>query len=157
MIIFLSFLIVSALVLWLVTAARGPWAVKLALIVFVPLFCFAIWHSLESYKGYPIDEGLPAKSIIISTIVVEPDHDQDGKIYLWLVPVSRENSLLGYRPGENEPRAYVLPYSRPLHEDIDGLRGKKGTAVLVRASREGKKGSRLHAYILPPTRPMKGG
>ena len=81
-----AFCLLAALLLWLVVWARGPWWAKLPLLVGVPAFSFVIWRSLDSYRGWPADRPAPARALLVSSEVREPDRQTRGVIYLWLLP-----------------------------------------------------------------------
>jgi len=100
--IYVAFLILSGLLLWTVIYARGPWLAKLALILTVPAYGLFVWHSVEQWKGYPVDATPPAQALYVASLTKEPE-----AIYLWLIP-----------PSTDEPRAYVVPYSRQLHQQM---------------------------------------
>ncbi len=138
MAVYISFVVISALLLWAVIYARGPWAVKLALIFTVPVFGVVVWHSLESYRGWPANVSPPADASMVAQYVDEPN-----AIYLWLIP-----------PGEDKPRAYRIPYTRAAHEQA-----AKAQEIAKRGGRAGFRKTRgvYVAYQLPPPLPPKSG
>ena len=138
--LYIGFVILSALLLWAVIYARGPWPLKLVLIVTVPLYGVVVWHSIEQWKGYPVHVYPPARSSFTAAIVQEPE-----RIYLWVTP-----------PGSSGPRAYVVPYSRQLHQVVQRAgdiqkRERGGARLAVRRDSKG----RFHLYRLPPVLPPK--
>lgn len=148
-----AFVILAALLLWLLAAQRGRWPVKLALIVAVPAFGFAIWHSADSLKGWPTGTKPPKTATFVWGVVVEPDPQTGdrGAIYLWLA-------------AGDTPRAYRLPYSRPLHKQVEQAKTltKRGTTVAVArnhktASTHGQSRARsqFRFYRLPPSQPPR--
>ena len=165
MIIAISFLLISALMLWLLIGAKGPWKIKLVASVIVPFFMFAVWHALGSYEGWPVRTSLPHKSVLIADEVIEPDvlTHQPGVIYVWLIPINGSTQILGYHPTEGEPRAYRLPYSRQLQNALNQVSGRKGLKILqVKRGKSTGHGSindtgPYHAYVLPNALPPKGG
>lgn len=135
--IYLGFAALAALLLWAVIYARGPWALKLALIVTVPTYGLFVWHSVEAMRGYPV-HAKPPDGRLIASVVVEPRY-----VYLWLAV-----------PGRAEPRAFRIPYTRQLHEAV--------ASAPQDMQRQGRVGLRINAgryvvYPLPPALPTKEG
>lgn len=156
MTIAVAFALLVALLLWLIVGARGYWPVKLALIVALPIFALFVWRALDSYKGYPAAFEPPNDSVLLASVVREPSDGEKGAVWLWLVPLGEDVPLLGYKPGEGEPRAYRLPYSRPLHEQVDkgtAIRRRGGTPLLSRA--KGQQTPEMRVHKLPPPRGPK--
>ncbi len=137
MAVYISFAVLSALVLWAVIYARGPWALKLALICTVPAFGVVVWHTLESYKGWPI-EGRPPEGRLVAELVDEPTW-----IYLWVIP-----------GGKDQPRAYRIPYTRKEHEQAAAAEEALGHGVRVGVRNNA---GRFEIYELPASLPPKGG
>lgn len=79
-------------------------------------FClgFYLWHydAMKNYLGWPTDDVLPQRFELVSSITVEPDlkGDEPGGIFVWVLDLDREQAV---------PRAYRLPYQKPLHRKID--------------------------------------
>lgn len=156
-----GFALLSALLLWAVIGARGHWLPKLVLVVAVPSFSFAVWHSLEGYKGWPSGQGPPEHAQFLWGAVDEPDPatGSPGEIDLWLVPPDPQRSAIGYDSRTGEPRVYRLPYSRELHRQVLAAEQAVKHGVPVGYSRRGRgqRGSntnrhraRMHFYRLPP-------
>lgn len=129
-----AFVLLAALLLWFVIGSRGAWWLKLPVIAGTCAFTFAVWDALDSFDGWATGQALPARAVFVSGVVDEPD-----AIYLWLIAPT-EPGVLGYRPQGAEPRAYRLPYTRPLHERVD--RGNQLT----------RRGQRVELHALPARR-----
>jgi hypothetical protein len=151
-VIAVGFVLLGALLLWLVIGGRGAWWVKFGAIAVTSAFTFAVWGALDSFSGWATDENPPAHALLVGSTVDEP-----RAIYVWLVAPFK-GSVLEYQPSRGEPRAYRLPYSRELHEQIDrgNTLARQGRPVEL-ASREaaaGTPGRRtrfvVRAYRLPP-------
>jgi hypothetical protein len=161
MAIYAGFVLLAGILLWLLAAARGPWQVKLVLIVTVPTFGVAVWHALGTFKGYPVPHAPPPEAILLASVVKEPAPGQPGAIYLWLVPTATGSANpLAYR-SDGEPRAYVVPYTRQLHEQAQTARrlAASGRRVLLRRGGTGQPipAGHYRAYPQPaPAPPMKG-
>lgn len=134
-----AFFVLVVLLLWTVIFARGPWQVKLALIVLVPTYSFALWQSLGSFEGWPTSQAPPQKNTLIASLVREPSRGDKGAVYLWL---GQENSL--------EPRSYKLLYRRDLHEKVHRAqqRASQGARVGVKLGPGDR--SPVRFYDLPP-------
>jgi hypothetical protein len=117
-VIAIGFALIAGLLLWFVIGSRGAWWLKLGTIVVASSFTFAVWDALDSFSGWPTEQHLPSRSLLLSSSVDEPK-----AIYVWVIPPSRSGPL-AYNADASEPRAYRLPYSRQLHEQLD-----RGTAM----------------------------
>lgn len=84
---------------------------RLLAILLVVLPCFYVLHfvGLRALTGWPSDAAPPDEFELIYEHVMEPDKNSGtaGAIYLWLAT-----------PASDAPRAYRLPYSKPLHEQV---------------------------------------
>lgn len=126
----LGFLLLGGTLCWYVAHAKGHWAPKLLLTGFVAFFSLETWRALDSYAGWPAEEEMPQKALLISAIVREPNFSKNdrGAIFLWVVPIGRDDpGPFAYDPISGEPRAYELPYSRAMHEQ---------TAAAMKAMRQ---------------------
>jgi hypothetical protein len=143
----IAFIILSAVLCWLVISLKGKWWIKLILILIVPSFGLAVWKSLSSYQGWPTSTEIPEKALFLQGIVREPEPDDGdpGAIYLWLLPLSPEvldvKTFLDFRGKLGEPRAYKLPYSRGMHQAVlkaQSMAAKGKPAVMQRGGKPGK-------------------
>lgn len=140
------FVIVSALVLWLVILGKGLWWVKLLLVSGVLYFSLALWMSITNISGWAADDKLPNKFIIHWGLIKEPDKAKSydkGTIFIWLTAVDENYSPVKSkvsnwiqpftsRKQDSEPRTYRVPYSQELHEQMAGAIAaiKKGKTVV---------------------------
>ena len=119
----IGFLLLAGVLCWYIAYAKGKWPLKLLLTGFLALFSLEVWKALDSYSGWPAKEELPQRALLLDARVREPNpakHDA-GAIFLWVVPLGQDDpDPFSYRPISGEPRAYRLPYSRPMHEQTDG-------------------------------------
>lgn len=106
---------------------------------------FLGYFAIHDIMGRPSTDKLPERFIMIAAFVDEPNAKNPGGLYMW---VSEINDNLD---GAIDPRAYRLPYTRPLHSQIeqalkrgrDGV-SQMGTAKTVKIRRgKGKGGSWL--------------
>ncbi|MEK7545932.1 MAG: hypothetical protein AAB554_02535 [Patescibacteria group bacterium] len=119
----LGFLLLGATLCWYLAYAKGRWPLKIFLTVILALFSLETWRALDSYAGWPAKETMPQRSLLLHAVVREPHPAKNdrGAIFLWIVPLGQDDpDLFSYRPVSGEPRAYKLPYSRPMHEQTAG-------------------------------------
>lgn len=138
----IAFIVLAAVLLWCLIGSKGKWWGKLILIIAVPAFGIAVWKSLDSYLGWSTPERLPNKFILIWAEVREPDKKDPGAIYLWVQsyePIDSKNPL-DYKPENQEPRTYKLPYSRKWHEQLEAAKAllKKGRGVVFEMKGQGQ-------------------
>lgn len=155
MIIAALIVILFAIAAWAAIYARGPYLLKLLVIMWIPMVGLLVVHSLNSYKGYPAQIDLPNDSRFISCIVEEPAGKFKGRIYLWLIPIDHGSGYLEYKPEQGEPRSYSEPYERQLHEACEKAskaqkRKGAGTVGFKKGIKSVRGSRRVHPYILPP-------
>ena len=125
----IGFVLIAALVLWFVIGAKGNWISKAAMILLSLYFCLSVGLSVNEFMGWPTDDQLPSKFLLHWAVIKEPDvkSGDEGSIYVWVRPISEpepkaeykewNDYLLSFYDGKSQPRAYRIPYSRPLHEE----------------------------------------
>jgi hypothetical protein len=100
----------AALVLGLAWSLAGgaSWRWRIPYIVCAPPLALALWLGRADTRGWPSTASVPAHSSLVSAVVDEPDPSTGdaGRIYVWL------------DVGGSAPRAYSLPYSRRMHEQV---------------------------------------
>jgi hypothetical protein len=141
-----AFILLSALLCWMLIGARGKWWLKLATILIVPAFGIAVWAAISSYKGWPTADEPPEKAVLLCGAVHEPDakRDDPGVIYLWLAPLPEAGAAPSLNPfdylsGGGEPRSYKLPYTRQLHDALNGAQAAAKDGRPMMFSRSPKK------------------
>ena len=116
---------VAVLLLNMNLRSTWPWTVKLAATVVCSALLVVVYLAMLALLGWPTSEPLPDRFVLISADVQEPikDRDDEGAIYLWAKPAEDSRS---------EPRAYWLPYSEKLHEQVISAldRSRSGTRQL---------------------------
>lgn len=129
----LAYLVVVASALWIVIAVRGQWWLKGGVVLLTVTFSAALWHSLSTLQGWPVEVEMPARFEIKWLFTEEPDKKsrRPGAVYVWALDLDagrakgRPFFLRLHRRGEGpEPRIYQLPYSRPLHEQAREIQDK---------------------------------
>lgn len=109
-----AYLVLVVLLLSLNLKSAWRWPVKAWAIMVALGFVILSFTALEGLLGWATEAAPPARFQLHAALVQEPDrlsHSQ-GAIYLWLSPPPADGL-----PAE-PPRAYALPYSRPLHEQV---------------------------------------
>jgi hypothetical protein len=130
---------------------RGSWLARLPLLAATPVLAIAVWWQLSQQSGWPRG-GRPVNgSVFVAGVVESPTPTNRGAIYLWAQP-----------PGTSTPRAYKLPYSRELEQQVANAAhaAKRGGRVGIRADAPKRKGrgsggdsnasQPFHFYKLPP-------
>lgn len=107
---------------WSLTGSHA-WRRRLPYIVCAPPLALALWLGHPDPAGWPSTAHLPAHAQLVWATVDEPDPalSDPGHVYLWL------------DVGSAAPRAYVVPYTRKLHEQVQhALRAvKRGRSIGV--------------------------
>jgi len=114
----LTFLTLASVLLWFIISGRGRWWPKLIAILGVFAFGAMMWFSALSFTGWPTTANAPDLSLFVAGYAVEPDFNQEGAIYIWLVSPPKGTTIYEYQSKDGEPRAYVLQYSREMHEAV---------------------------------------
>lgn len=134
----LTFIALASVLLWFIISGKGRWWPKLLAILGVVGFSAILWFSALSFSGWPTHVSLPDKALFVSGYAVEPDDKQDGAIYVWLVAPPADSSIYEYQAKDGEPRAYVLEYSRDMHEQVQGASEATAAGKRVAFSSKGQ-------------------
>ena len=112
----LAYVAIGALLLSLNLASRWSVWLKAAAIVVVSVFYFASYHGLRTLAGLPSSEDLPSDFRLLYVSIDEPDKlsGGEGAIYIWLRELQNDVQVTA-----TEPRAYRLPYSESLAENVE--------------------------------------
>lgn len=115
------------LLLVLLALVWSPWArwLKLGLVLAVTAFYFYGYDAVHRIWGIPSTDALPERFVMLAAVVEEPGPKSSGAIYLWVSEPQEGGPLLA-------PRAYKLPYTKNLHQQVDeGVRkGKDGVSQM---------------------------
>jgi hypothetical protein len=134
-------------------AGGSPWARRAPFIVAAPTLALGLWLGRPDPTGWPSNARVPSHSSLVSAVVREPDPatSDPGRIYLWL------------DLGGAAPRAFALPYSRPLHRQVEQalarVAQRRPVEVTKRAARRAAPGGRGVTFVSaqPPQLPRKPG
>jgi hypothetical protein len=137
---------------WLL-AGGTSWKLRAPFIVAAPTLALGLWLGRPDTSGWPSAAHIPAHSALQWAVVDEPDPAtaDPGHVYLWL------------DVGGAAPRAFTLPYSRSLHEQVQrALKSiQHGRSMAVARSAAGSRrrskassgqGGSVHFYRHPPVR-----
>lgn len=129
-----AFGICAILLLWHIIASKGYWVVKAFTIAATLFFGISLWHSIDSYLGWPTLDNPPAKFAFLWGLVKEPSSEasDDGAIYIWLKEIKKSSdieeqdylALLAYESDGKEPRVHKLPYSKKSADAVKGAKAK---------------------------------
>jgi len=156
-----AYILIALLLLSINLYSKWSWPVKAATIIVTSAFYAVTYYSLPSLLGWPTTETLPPKFKLDAIRVVQPDKltGEKGAIYLWV------SKLKNLQP-DSVPRAYRLPYSKPLFAEVNKARVKMGKGVqqigeykkqdanmkrVKNAARSGQISLPLRFYDLPDT------
>jgi len=107
-----AYVVVAILLLAMGLTSRFRWWIKAVAIVVTSAFFIEVFFATKGLLGWPGSGRLPPRFQLLWTRVVEPDPKigDRGSIFLWIEEVDENNVPTGV------PRAYRMPYSRPLGE-----------------------------------------
>ena len=105
-----AYVVVAVLLLSMALSSRFSWWVKAVAIVVASVFYVEVFFATKGLLGWPGVGTLPPRFQLLWTRVVEPDPkiSDPGAIFLWVEAVDENNVPAGI------PRAYRLPYTKPL-------------------------------------------
>jgi len=108
----IAYVVMGLVLLGMGLTSRFAWWVKAIAIVVTSVFFVEVFYATKGLLGWPGSEKLPQHFQLLWARAVEPDAKtgDPGSIYLWIEEIDENNVPSGV------PRAYRLPYSRPLSE-----------------------------------------
>lgn len=120
MILITTYIILIGLLVWNILGARGKWWLKLLAIFVTFSFSFLLFNAMDSYKGWASADTIPKQSQFVAGIVSQPSplNNNQGIIYLWVIPLESNHNIFDYQSKSGEPRAYKVPYSKSLENVI---------------------------------------
>lgn len=111
--IIVAYVLIAILLLSINLYSNWSWRIKAATTVVTSIFYIICYLSFPPLLGWPTAQVIPSHFRLLASEVRQPDKTsgEQGIIYLWLDTVENDTS---YHP----PRAYKLPYSKPLHNSV---------------------------------------
>ena len=151
--IFLVFvlLLIGALTLWIfITTSNARWFAKAIVTTGLLLALASAWIGLRAIYGFPYNEHPNNESYyLVGSYIVEPNpkSGHKGNIFLWLIPKKEAGEKmdwldkLGLVVNTEQPRAWVIPYTREMHRQLKGLdKQRQGGTIAVKIGKKKKKG-----------------
>ena len=151
--IFLVFVLlaIGATVLWIfISQTNTKWLAKAIVTLMLLLAIASAWLGLRAIYGFPYDNHPNNENYyLVGSYIVEPNPKlaDKGNIYLWLIPKKEANKKmdwldrLGLAVNTDQPRAWVIPYTRAMHKQLRGLdKQRNGGAIAVKIGKKKKKG-----------------
>jgi len=153
----IAFVLLAAVLLWVVIAARGNIMVKMVLIPMTIWYGAALYFSVQNLMGWPTARSMPENSYILAYRIREPEprNDYPGAIFLWVSTRSPEyaenqssfalipKNVFMYRDSA-DPRAFRLPYSRQMHRELrqarEQMQGRPGSMLQAKKDKGGQQG-----------------
>jgi hypothetical protein len=141
--IILSFAVLTLLCALALLYSHWPRWLKSLLVLGVTVLYFHGHDAVHAIWGIPSTDALPERFVMLAAVVEEPTSKAAGALYLWVNPLHEGKAVL-------QPRAYKLPYSKSLHEQInEGIKkGRDGVSQMGTA--EVKLGSGRGWGVLRP-------
>ena len=108
-----AYVALAVLLLGLCLYSKWHVWVKVGAIVVTSFFYYATYMSLQNLLGWPTQSDLPGEFIMIAGKIAEPDEndESDGAIYIWALSLDGDYVA-------DAPRAYKMPYSKDLHNQV---------------------------------------
>jgi hypothetical protein len=123
----------------------------MAVVAISIFFSICLWQNLADLQGWPTIVQPPQKFEIKWVDVKEPNKKtgDPGGIYVWLKDINPEAAIdesyylrFHHKELEEEPRIHKMPYSRPAHEQAQGIMARiaKGKRVFAQMGAQGSMG-----------------
>jgi hypothetical protein len=137
----IGYVFLAALLMLCLLYTRLPIITKAVLFAITVSFYFVSYFSWQQSQGWPSKAALPAHFLLHYGVIEEPDEERqtDGAIYLWITDL-KDQTLA------DQPRAYVLPYSRDGHGALDEA---------LRQTRNGKRQLGRNLELPDPLNPIE--
>lgn len=114
-----AYVILAVLLLSINLYSKWRWPVKAVATVVVTGFYVVTYQSIPPLLGWPASQRLPDRFNLVAVYVEEPDKasGDEGAIYLWVTDLEQ-----GFE--DVKPRAYAVPFSAELHQQVADASGK---------------------------------
>jgi hypothetical protein len=169
------------LLLSLQLKSRWRWPIKALAIGLALPAMLGTFLAVQAQLGWPSRHSLPEQFQLHAALIDEPSSSaaEGGAIYLWLTPwndaffqdgrpgADDDAGLDSAVPSDRRPRAFDLPYSRDLHQQVEDMQERLARGDMVigrhqpRSSWERRFGQQLGTVDLeappPPPLPAKEG
>lgn len=138
------FSLLAFLLLCLCLWTRWPVWLKTGLVVAVSLFYVVAYDTMHAMLGWPAEQALPRRWVLLALVVEEPNKERDskGNLFVWV------NALENNRPAA-EPRAYRLPYDKDLHSLFGEAMKKNRQGITQLGTHEPRVGPKGFSWLRP--------
>lgn len=128
-----AYAVLAILLLSLNIASLWRWWIKGGAIVLTAIIFVGSYVAINGLIGWPSKSAMPDRFQLLYTNVLEPDRKTGsaGAVYMWVQEIDKDSLPV------SPPRAYQIPYSTSLAEDIqaaqehinagDQIMGETGT------------------------------
>ena len=122
----MAFVILASILLWNGFRMRS-FRVNLVMVPLVIWYSMALFYVPSHLMGWPSNNKMPEKFLVISSWVQEPTKSQKGGIYFWGLEwegkkpdrkLISPKDAFGYMPESKTPRAFRVDYSRGLQKKL---------------------------------------
>lgn len=139
------YVLLAFLLLCLCLWTRWSVWLKMALVGVVTVFYFLAYDGVHGVLGWPAEEALPKRFVLLALVVDEPNKEKGnkGSLFIWV------NGLEDNRPVA-EPRAYRLPYEKDLHSLFNEAMKKNRQGISQMGTTEPKSGPKGFSWLRPP-------
>ncbi len=135
---------VALLLLSMQLKSGWSWPIKASAIGLALPATLGTFLAIQAQLGWPSQNGLPEQFQLHAALIDEPSANatDGGAIYLWLTPWNRQLSqdethidgdigLDAATLPPRRPRAFGLPYSRDLHQQVEDMQERLARGEMV--------------------------
>lgn len=133
------FIVVIAMLLWVLTDTRGKWWVKSIIILVTLSVSGLVWNSVEGMLGWSTSQKLDGNFELHGVVIQEPSKktSKPGGIFVLVQRMKllddSDKFVIYSKRDKKEPRLYRINYSQKRHQQMQKLKEKlkKGKKVYI--------------------------
>ncbi len=150
-----TFVFLSSSLIWFLIGCKGIWWLKLLMMAITGTLSIVEWRSIDGVFGYP------------KVTTVNEFGDKSATLYRMVVEEPKVILLWMKLDGDNDIRAYQIPYSRSIAKQEKAGNGNDGDPARIQfkltkpsgggsqagheaSSNAGNSGGTYEIYVLPP-------
>lgn len=122
--------------------SRWPAWLKGMLVVGVTVFYFFAENLVHQMWGWPSNDALPERFVLLAAVIEEPTAKSAGALYVWVNAMEDGKTL-------PQPRAYRLAYAKDLHALLNEGMKKVRQGVSQLGTSEPKAGRAGASWLRP--------
>lgn len=122
--------------------SRWPAWLKGLLVIAVTIFYFFAEDQVRGMWGWPSNDALPERFVLLAAVIEEPTAKTKGALYIWV------NAIEGGKPAA-VPRAYKLAYAKDLHALLNEGMKKARQGISQMGTAEPKAGPKGSSWLRP--------